>query len=145
MDLSNIDKFVKDKERRVWAEYCPDFEVQLCYLSLPERTKAFEKANRTVLRGGLLQQDGVRKAVEANTVRMIGDWHLPVRVLAQLIEVEVEDLGDPEAMVPCTEANKLTLMRRAGDFGNWVNNLATVLENFRAEEVRAEVENLSQS
>jgi hypothetical protein len=137
----DLNKLIKPKSRTLWFEYCPGFDVQVRYMPLAERAAALEGSDRVVLKGGKLQQDGLTAALESLTAAMIVNWKLPAAVAVKLLEVEAEDLGGATE-IPCTEENKLALIRNASSFGLRVNNVATVLENFRAAEVKEETENL---
>lgn len=138
-------KLLKRQERTVCFEFVPGFEVKVRYMPLPDRVRVMEGGNsRNVIKDGKVQSQGLNKAVESLTAGMIVDWQLPAAVAVRLLEIDPAGLAGVET-IPCTEDNKLLLIQEVSGFGMAVNNVASVLENFRAEELQAEVENLSQS
>jgi len=137
----DLNKLIKPKLRTLWFEYCPGFDVQVRYIPLAERSRALEGTDRVVMKGGKLQQDGLTPALETLTADMIVGWKLSPEAAVKVLEVEPEDLvGVTE--IPCTPENKLAMIRNCSGFGLRVSNVATVLENFRAAEVKEETENL---
>lgn len=137
MDLG---KLIKPKERTLTKEFYPDFPVTLRYIPLAKRRRDLERAETTVMRGGRPDNRNTVSALEQLTAEMIKDWQLPDAVAVKLLEVEPEDLAGV-AEIPCTPENKLALIRNVDAFSTWVLQNATVLEDFRAQELEAEIKN----
>jgi len=73
---------------------------------------------------------------------MIVDWRgLTLGKLAGLINISVETGEGLNHEIPCTDANKMTLLREVYDLDNFIVQTCTDLQAFRANELETEIKN----
>lgn len=108
--------------------------VSLCYLSREEITKIRKQCVQTKFDRKThkpvesLDED---KFLKMFTNSVIKGWRgLKLKHLEELLLVSLGDM-DPEAEVPFTEENVLTLMRNSTQFDSWVSSMVDDLANFK--------------
>lgn len=125
-----------------WIEYLDGFTIRLRYLGRAELRMILRAATIRRREGGDWIEEIDDKKLIKSFADCILDWRgLTPAILGRLLPVNTSGLT---ADIPCTEANKLTLLTEAYDFDEWVRVRVMDLAAFRAEREEAEVNNLYQ-
>lgn len=145
MDLKNL---LKAQPTEITVEYLPGFRVTLAYIGLPELERALDGRHLIAKGGKVRDQDGVNGALRSAMVRAIKNWEgLDKDILLQLnLDLDptaLEAMGDAE--LPCTNENKVVLLRNDAIFMRWVQDLSTEIKTMRELEVTEQAKNSPRS
>lgn len=151
MDIDLTGFMAVEKDMIYEAEF-PDtgsgFFVSLRYMPPDEiRRISQEAASKILVKGGQIesQQDA---SLETEVARRIVSWRglTPERAASFIAGLKVEALraaleSDGMAEVPCTDQNKLLLVRKGRGFLPFVDRTATSVENYQEKRLEAEIKN----
>lgn len=105
----NLKKMFKEKKQDVtgWVSFADGFDLLLAYVPPAEMRRMLKKCQVVkVIKGKSVEQldDEVFRDLMAEKIL---DWRLTLGVVADLCGIEADD---PAAEVPCTEANKVSML-----------------------------------
>lgn len=141
MDLKKLIKGHK-QDLTIWAPF-GGFEIELIYTDrkglerLVEKCKERKFDRKTHQPIESLSDDKYC----AQLATRIKSWRkLTLGKLAELTNIDIAD-EDPAQIIPCTEANKLTLVDEIYGLNNFIRDTITDLQVFREEELETETKN----
>ncbi|MBM2838802.1 MAG: hypothetical protein HW415_1427 [Deltaproteobacteria bacterium] len=112
------------------------FDINLAYIPRDEMRKILDKCKRTVFVKHQPTEEVDSEKLVVSLAKCIVGWEgLTVGVVATMIPIEVPE-GQEAEEVPCTEENKLVLLRRAYGFEIFVQTAATDLSALKQEAER---------
>lgn len=153
-----LDKLLKERPTEVEVEYplaplgdgdeaSSGFFVTLRYVGLPEleRVLGDKKVNRKVLKGNRVKDLGsVNDALRQAICRAILGWRgLTKEVLMRLnLDLDPEAVeAMPDVELPCTNENKVILLKHDAEFFRWVQDIASDINEMREIEAGEEAKN----
>jgi len=138
MDLTTLKK---KTPTTAWFDFTDNVRVQLQYVDPAEIRRMVQVCTKTV--NGREEFDQEKALVEM--AKRILAWEgLTVKIASGLMSLDIPE-GQEESIVPCTEVNKLALLKESWDFKPFVENRTTRLAEFRAVQQESERKNSQSS
>ena len=134
--MEDFQELLKEKRRNtatVWATFRDTFEVEIEYIERRGLRRIIKKASKKgwVNHQAVDEIDDNRMAEELSA--LIRNWRgLTPEVLGQILPIDISGL-DPKKEFPCTDTNKIVLLKEAYDFDLFVQRTCTDLANFQEE------------
>jgi len=131
----NLDGLKKKKEEipAGYASFEGKFSAKLAYTPRSEMQKIIKRCKKTVYKKHQPTEEVDSDRLYEELAKKILGWDgLTVGVVATMIPINVPE-GKEDAEVPCTEANKLTLLKDAYYFDTFVQEASTDLSMLKEE------------
>jgi len=132
----------KKKEVVGWTpEFVDNFRCKVKFITRAELRRLIERCTvitydkKTHQRVDRPDEDRLYKQLSA----YILDWEgLTPETLARILPVDVSDI---EGDIPCTENNKITLLKEAYEFDDFIRESITSLDSFEEQKLEEELKN----
>lgn len=125
-----------------WVTFEGLFDVRVHYMPRFELQKALKRCKKMVFIRHQREEEIDEERLLAFLAGLIGDWRgLTYRMIAEhLVPIEVEE-GKEDDPVPCTEANKVFMLKHAYGFDVFIQEAAMDLDLLVAQAREAERKN----
>jgi len=132
MDLAKL--IVPISTTKIEYPGCPDFKVELAYLTKDELMKIRDKCTSHKLDRKTRQ---MKEDVDSDLFQqlyieaiLIGWEGLQYKYLRTMLPVDLSDVTDEKECLPFSTSNAELLMKNGVDFDNWVTSVLDDVENF---------------
>lgn len=132
MDLSSLEI----KEITGIASFEGKFDVEMAYIPREEMQKRLERCKKTVFVKHVPKEEIDSEKLIAELARCIKGWKgLTLGVVATMIPIIVPE-GKEDEEVPCTDSNKMVLLKQAYGFDTFIQTASMDLSAIRQEAER---------